>query len=147
MVNIQHEDTLINNFLLLSRQYCIKNIHIEKDKKSNHMDCEFTLKNKEYIRVEAKTFKDSRNYSQNFIKIFGGILKGRNLPLAYSKNNYPVYYGIMIDLEDFEKFKRYKQTINNIDWLNFSRNYDAKYIFVVSKNKIFIYDWDEIEIQ
>ncbi len=53
----------------------------------------------------------------------------------------------MIDLEDFEKFKRYKQTINNIDWLNFSRNYDAKYIFVVSKNKIFIYDWDEIEIQ
>lgn len=144
MVNIQHEDILVKRFSTLSETYCISIIHIEPDKKSKHMDCEFILNNNEYIRVEAKTFKDSRNCSQNFIKIFGGILKGRNLPLACSNNNYPVSYGIMVDSEDFKKFKKYKETINNKDWLNFSNTYDAKYILVVSKKKISIYDWNKV---
>lgn len=144
VTNTQYEQNLLNNFLSIGGKYSLTNIHIEKDKKSKHMDCEFIRNNKEYIRVEAKTFKDSRNCSQNFIKIFGGILKGRNLPLAYSNNTYPVSYGIMVDSEDFKKFKKYKKTINNKDWLNFSNTYDAKYIMVVSKNKISIYDWNKV---
>lgn len=127
------EKELVNLFVKQSKNFSIKVLHFETNSKSKHMDCEFIYEGL-YVRAEAKVFNDTRNSSQNFIKIFGGILKGRSLPIYDTTNKLPVVYAVLIDDTQFEMFtNRTSTSITSNDWLDFGNMYDAKYIFTVNE--------------
>lgn len=141
------EQELVESFLTNSTNYDDFNVlHIERNSKSKHMDCEFTF-NGEYIREEAKVFNDSRNNSQKFLSIFGGILKGRNLPLFDTNNTFPIVYAVLINEAQYEKFSDQKsKDIANDDWLEFGKDYEVKYIFTLDRSTgvISYIEWDSI---
>ncbi len=127
------EKELVNLFVKQSENYSIKVLHIETSPQSKHMDCEFIF-NGEYVRAEAKVFNDSRNSSQNFIKIFGGILKGRSLPIYDTTNKLPIVYAVLIDDKQYEMFtNRTSKNIDKDDWLIFGNEFEVKYIFTVNE--------------
>lgn len=140
------EKDLVNAFVNYSKNFSINVLHIETNPHSKHMDCEFIF-NHEYIRAEAKTFNDKRNSSQNFLKIFGGILKGRKLPLFDLNNILPVVYAALINEEQFDLFvKQKRNNINAQDWLDFGESFGVKYIFIVddSNKNIRHINWNSI---
>ncbi|MFI2131875.1 hypothetical protein ACH434_17690 [Lysinibacillus fusiformis] len=140
------EKELVNLFVKQSENYSIKVLHIETSPHSKHMDCEFIYEG-QYVRAEAKVFNDTRNSSQNFIKIFGGILKGRSLPIYDTTNKLPVVYAVLIDDKQYEMFtNRTSTSITPKDWLDFGNTYDAKYIFTVNEKTgdIQYANWDEL---
>lgn len=142
MVNIKHEQSLVQKFIDISQQYEIEIKHCETNSTSKHMDCEFVCDG-EYIRVEAKQFSDTRNSSQNFIKIFGGIMKGRSLPLFF-KSSLPVVYGVLIDEAELKKFKNFKGVISTCDWSNFGKIFEVKYVITVSDGEIEFHHWNSL---
>lgn len=118
--------------------------YIGTGNQSKHMDCELLYKNK-YVKVEAKQFNDTRNASQKFLVIFGGILKGRSLPIvSQDLEDFPEVYGVMIESKYLERIREYIEEIDEKDWSEFGRIFEVEYFFVVDvdQEKIEVRDWE-----
>ena len=135
------------DFVLKFKKYCkmydgIRVVHIEENPNSIHMDCELEFKD-QYVRLEAKMFNDVRSKSQNAIKIYGGILKGRKLNPA-KNSGLPSVYGILIRKSEIsEAIKRFK-TVACQDWDMFGVCFDVKYVFIFDEKKssLKIVEWN-----
>jgi hypothetical protein len=99
------------------------------------MDVELILDNVEYVRLEAKVGSDVRQRSQQALRIFGSILKGRSLQVA-QPSPLPVLYGVVIPDSEAEKFRQIWSRINLCDWNDFGNRYDVKYVIHVGETMI-----------
>lgn len=121
-------------------------LHTEKapNPKIQHMDVEF-LYNDFYIRGEAKYTDDTRQKSQSAIKVFGAILKGRNMPLANPKKSEDkeIKYALIFHKNHREQYRKRFLEISLIDLLLFGRNFELNFVFLVSDSKIEVEKWSD----
>lgn len=88
-----------------------------------------------------KEYGDRHNANH---KVFGEIIKGRNLKDCF-ENNFKKCYGMVLPKRDFNFFKdKYLNMID--DWLLFGDTFNVKYVIVYDeiKNKVKVYPWSNI---
>lgn len=129
----------------------IETIFNHKCRVKNQMDFEanITLNDQHFLlRCEAKVASQTNGgmYKDRFNvlhKIFGEIIKGRNLLGAINQNMYPDHkYGLLIHKRDFNFFNMHFSTIIS-DWNQFGETFDCKFVVVfdLMRKKLIFYDW------
>jgi hypothetical protein len=113
--------------------------------KCSHTNDEFY-----YVRCESKVasklngnpYKERHNVNH---KVFGEILKGRNLPSAINpiSAQYNVAYGLFIPLRDIAFFKS-KYNFMLSDWNAFGEHFDCLFVLVYDENsgRLDVYFWE-----
>ncbi|MDD4069951.1 MAG: hypothetical protein PHF05_05810 [Candidatus Izemoplasmatales bacterium] len=128
----QFKKILVNNYRIEET-----NIFISENNKSTNMD--FNIVNRltnTCICLEAKTFNDMRSNSNNYLSLFGKILKGRKIrEKSKDISNMDYYeYGFLFHHNNINRIKTYFGIINRDDWIIFCKTYDLKYIYIVNEN-------------
>lgn len=127
-----------------------KIIEIGTGNQSKMADCELEY-NKEYVKLEAKVFKDTRSNSNNIHKMFTQILTNRKKVAFKNINNLNVSYGFLFDKRYIEYVKnKLKKEFIESDLLVFEECFELKYVFIYdSEKKSFeVEEWkDFIEVK
>lgn len=133
---------LFKNILVKDYKIDEKDIVISENNKSTNMD--FNIINrltKTCVCLEAKLFNDSRSNSNNYLSLFGKILKGRKIREKSHEivdiDNYE--YGFLFHHNDLKRIKTYFGVIDPSDWITFCNSYGLKYIYIVKENSFDLY--------